>query len=438
MRNFFLFKKLRENSILFEKVNYLKLNSGLYEYKKVKLPKAIITFSKFYFKYSIKKVFSSPSIKHQLPDCKTGFVFLLGTTNHHTVFNELKKSLTFEYDLWDLKANTPEIKFLHQYKKDNDLEISYLLPLFIKDLKSLFTPKRNVYYGLRKEFYKSLISFRNYKLLFNTITPKTIVFFNDHQFVYTSLLYAAKDKNINTVYIPHASISQYFPPLDFDIAFLEGKEMLDTYNKISPSYTKKIVAGNIKLDSFRRREIQKETKNSKIIGFALNTLDNIEVVKDWIIQIKRELSKYSFEFVFRQHPRMKKVQIEGLNFSDSTTEDSLTFLSNIDILITGSSNIILEARLLNKKVYNCIWFSNMPNAEDNYGFIKNGLLSKSYYHCESLLTDLKGFIDDGAIEVISEEYKQLLNNYDYSYLNSTVDSVAFNINKKLNEIYILQ
>jgi len=438
MKSLFLFKKLKKIDIVFEKMNYLKLSSGLYHYEDVTIIKAGLSLTKFYVKSFFNAVNLSRKKNYQLPECKTGFVFLLGTTNHQTVFNELKESLTFEYDLWDLKSNTPEINFFHQYREENNLEILYLLTLFIKDFKSLFSEKRKVYYALRKEFYKSLISFRNYKLLFNTITPKTIVFFNDHQFVYTSLLYSAKEKNITTVYIPHASISKYFPPLDFDIAFLEGNEMLDTYNKIRPTNTEKVVVGNIKLDSFRRRKPIIKTNNYKTIAFALNTLDNIAVVKEWIVQIKRELSKYNFEFVYRQHPRMKKNQIDGLSCSDSIIEDSLTFLSKIDILITSSSNIILEARLLNKKVYNCIWFNNMPNAEDNYGFIKNGLLNKSYYDCDSLIIDLKRFIDQGANEIVSEEYKKLLNNYDYSYLNSTGDSVAFNINKKLNEIYILQ
>lgn len=432
MSNFFLFKKLREKSSLFEKMNYLQLSSGLYEYKKVKISNAIITFSKFYFKQFFKTIFTSSSKTYQLPDCKTGFVFLLGTLNHQMVFNELKNNISFQYDIWNIKSNSEEMKYFHQYKYDHDFY--YLSLLFLIDLRYIFTKKRRIFHIERKELYKSLISYRNYKKLINIASPKTIVLFNDHQFSYTSLLYAAKEKNITTVYIPHASISQYFPPLVFDIAFLEGKEMLDTYNKISPSFTEKIVVGNIKLDSFRRRELKNENKNRKSIAFALNTLDNIDLVKSWILQIKKELSKYNFEFIFRQHPSMKKTEIDGLKFSDSKTEDSLTFLSNIDILITGSSNIILEARLLNKKVYNCIWFNNMPNAEDNYGFLKNGLLNKSYYDCDSLIIDLKAFLDDGAKEFISQEYKQLLHNYDHSYLNSTGDSVAININKKLNEI----
>jgi hypothetical protein len=75
-------------------------------------------------------------------------------------------------------------------------------------------------------------------------------------------------------------------------------------------------------------------------------------------------------------------------FSDFNHQTSFDFLNNIDILISGDSNIHLEATLLN--IYS-IYFDPHGTKLDWYGFHKNDLIPY-YSETEKLFSDLSFLI----------------------------------------------
>ena len=60
---------------------------------------------------------------------------------------------------------------------------------------------------------------------------RKVVFSNDHNVQNRLFLHACKLSNIHTSYIQHASVSQYFPPLNFDLSFLYGEVDYEKYKK---------------------------------------------------------------------------------------------------------------------------------------------------------------------------------------------------------------
>ena len=65
--------------------------------------------------------------------------------------------------------------------------------------------------------------------------PKLVIVSNDHSLNCRSLRLAAQILGIRTLYIQHASISNIFPPLEFDYALLDG---LVSYKKYVSCYEK--------------------------------------------------------------------------------------------------------------------------------------------------------------------------------------------------------
>ena len=64
---------------------------------------------------------------------------------------------------------------------------------------------------------QSIGFYEEWKRLFKSIKPRAIVFSNDHVWNSRALIHAAIEAGIPTIYIQHASVSKYFPPLIFDL-----------------------------------------------------------------------------------------------------------------------------------------------------------------------------------------------------------------------------
>src|SRR5690606_33507240 len=62
--------------------------------------------------------------------------------------------------------------------------------------------------------------------------PERLWLSNDHTYVNVAFLYASKKLRVKSFYLQHASVSDMFPPLNFDLAFLDGKIALNIYSKI--------------------------------------------------------------------------------------------------------------------------------------------------------------------------------------------------------------
>jgi len=227
----------------------------------------------------------------------------------------------------------------------------------------------------------------NASLFFRRQRPSAVLLANDHSMTARVIALAARDAGIMTIYIQHASVSENFPPLLYDYAFLDGKDALRKYLSQGRTQTKIFLAGIPKMDSLINE--YRPLHSVDTIGIAINLLDDLRKV---ICVVKVLRSKFQEKIiVLRPHPALGSdldmlrdicANLDVL-LSDPHEEDVGDFLTRITLLISGESNIHLEATLLNKvSIY-------YPFGErlDHYGFLEERLIFESH-HLKELITEI--------------------------------------------------
>lgn len=202
--------------------------------------------------------------------------------------------------------------------------------------------------------------------------PKAIIFANDHSGVFRAILHAAKSHTIPTAYIQHASISELFPPLIFDLSLLEGEDTQSKYQAIGGMEGDVRLIGMPKFDAYAgKKNFGKEINN---IGICANILDKKELLEALMAQLMLHFPKLSISF--RPHPRDDRTfeLPKTVQFSNSKEEPIFDFLIRQDAILAGDTSTHLEASMLNVLG---IYFSMNDNLSDYYGYVKRGLVEKA-------------------------------------------------------------
>ncbi len=207
------------------------------------------------------------------------------------------------------------------------------------------------------------------------LVPKCVILANDHTFEHRTIRLAAIAEKIPTIYLQHASVTAHFPPLEFDFAFLQGRQSMKIYEAIGPSSTRVYLLGSPKYDTYHRQINEK--LEAERFGICLNLLDHIDQVEELCVHILTRFPELSI--VIRPHPAderkdlwceiAEKFQIER---SDSSEVTSYEFLADVDAIIAGNSNILLEAVLMN--VYPMFYPFEHQKRMRPYNFIEEGLV----------------------------------------------------------------
>lgn len=212
------------------------------------------------------------------------------------------------------------------------------------------------------------------RLLLRRTAPNAVVVANDHVMWLRAFVKAAQDEKIPTIYLQHASVSERFPPLAFDYAFLEGIDTLEKYASIGPSQTEVFLTGMPKFDAFFNSLNDKDRAHS--VGICTNPLDTFQDVKSLCDCLEESFP--DLNVILRPHPGDKRTKswaelanTYAWQFSNGNEENSFQFLQRIDANIAGDSNIHLEAVLLN--VFPIYYVFGRLNT-DYYGFHRNGLV----------------------------------------------------------------
>ncbi|WP_297089112.1 hypothetical protein [uncultured Draconibacterium sp.] len=310
------------------------------------------------------------------------------------------------------KNNYDSIKFLAEYfenavflgayqeklKKEKWKNI-YCAHRFVHLIKFVKLKKRIQARRKSKENYnyvlgKSLGYFENWVKILEIYQPRLIVFANDHRFDQRALLQAAKKIGIATVYIQHASISEKFPPLKFDLSLLEGEDTLRKYKRIGPIEGSVKLVGMPKFDPyFSKRNRNRVVRN---IGISMSLVDDLERISKLVAQLNAAFPEMSIHF--RPHPAERR-NIDDIvkitKFSNSKQEGIFDYLGKIDFQIASASSVHLEATLLN--IPSVFFVCSDQFKKDNYGYVENGLIPK--YEDELTLMDYIGSIKDQKPDV---------------------------------------
>ncbi|MDD1782450.1 hypothetical protein LRP49_14860 [Enterovibrio sp. ZSDZ35] len=293
----------------------------------------------------------------------------------------------------------------------NSLGLNLVRSRYILGKKSNITGFWNCFdFFLKSHFYLNYFE----ELLSNGCIDN-ILTSNDHNVSNRAFLMVAKKHSIKTMYVQHASVSTYFPELEFDYAFLDGYHSLMIYesisNRKSTHKTTVFLTGQKKL----LPRIQNKP-NILSVGLALNNLDNIHLVKKIIDDC---ISKNIFVRV-RLHPsqfynyRRFIERIYGgsalVCITNPSTESIHDFFSSVSFVIASNTGIHLEAALLG--IFSCYFnLSNSCDYNDYYGFVKNGL-------CPSVGSVSEALILFKSKNMNGDEKKLAIRNYSSTFSTS--------------------
>jgi len=205
--------------------------------------------------------------------------------------------------------------------------------------------------------------------------PQVIIFANDHNTDPRALLLAAKELNIPTVYIQHASVSTSFPPLAFALNLLEGQDALHKYRQCGP------ISGEVKLIGMPKADKFIQNKNTgtiiRHIGICVNIIDDLNAVRELLLLLVKQ--QPNFQISVRPHPSDNRdytfiADVDTtISLSNSKTEPAFDFLIKQDAIIAGDSSIHLEAVMLN--ILSIYYRFNAGNfVYDYYGYAQHGLV----------------------------------------------------------------
>jgi len=204
--------------------------------------------------------------------------------------------------------------------------------------------------------------------------PRCLIFTNDHNIKMRGLLLAAKELRIPTVYLQHASVSESFPPLEFDLAILEGKDAEAKYRQVGSTDTKIVLGGMPKFDNYI--SAIKSKRKLQAIGICTNLLTDMTKLNSCIQFIQEKFPELKIHY--RSHPRERRTLVtnKDIHISNSKEEGIFDFLQKIDAMIAGETSTHLEAALLNIP---SLRYSDLTSNEfkDYYGYIETNLISEA-------------------------------------------------------------
>jgi hypothetical protein len=221
-----------------------------------------------------------------------------------------------------------------------------------------------------------LASYKSGVRLFKKMKIKSLWLSNDHTSVHLGLLAAARRLKIRTNYLQHAHVTNIFPRLTFDYAYLDGKMAASLYK--SARFTKSILIGPIRYYGLL---FDKDKVCSLDLLIGVNGLDDIHIVAQYIKDIKKQCP--TLKIGVKPHPGLKKVELEPIQFIDGVVLfkrelSLLDLLPGSKFFIGGDTSAHLEAVLAG--AISC--YKNFgSNHYDYYGFIAAGL-SSTYDFCE--------------------------------------------------------
>ena len=257
----------------------------------------------------------------------------------------------------------------------------------------------------------------------SVLSPGLVVMSNDHNVPNRCLRLAAEVLGVKTLYMQHASVSELFPPLEFDYALLDGRVALETYSRclqVANLEDERTLA-NVKkcqvILSGQKKPVCVLGLLEKVAfgaGVAVNTLDDFEHLEVLLMKFVEK----DEGCIVRTHPFQTPVFLERLHrlisshssivWSNSREESLSDFFAKVQCVIAGNTSIHLEAALAGLPTF-YYEMSDEVHMPDYYGYVKNRV-SKRLDQGFTFET-LKSAIDNAH----SAERHQAIKNYSETY-----------------------
>jgi hypothetical protein len=207
---------------------------------------------------------------------------------------------------------------------------------------------------------------------------------NDHSNMPCVLTKAASDLGMSTCYVQHGSVTENFPPLNFDYAFLDGIDAAKKYataesrTPANASRTRSCAVYLVGLSKFEGLlNHANESERAQSVGICASPVDDFREIEELLLHLRQ--FHPDLKLIFRPHlaitgnskKRLRSCSMKNaIDFSDGNVEKPAEFLSRVDVIVSGSSGILLEAALMNVTPLN---YNTNQDLSDYYGFVANGL-----------------------------------------------------------------
>lgn len=256
------------------------------------------------------------------------------------------------------------------------------------------------------------------------IQPSLVIMSNDHNVNNRSLRLAAELLVIKTLYMQHASVSEIFPPLEFNYALLDGKLAHQVYlhcyeiqKGTNPCIEKNVADCHVVLTGQKKPVVQvkEDTELEGIqIGLAVNQIDDFHCVQTML----DHLAAMHLKCVVRTHPFQNPAFLEQLktyvqdkawlSWSNSREQSLADYFGSVNTLIAGNTSIHLEAALAGLPTF-YYEMSDEVHRPDYYGYVKSGVSKR--LEQDFSFESLKSAIDNAH----SIERHQAIKNYSETY-----------------------
>lgn len=320
---------------------------------------------------------------------KADFVVFAGTANQMSSLegttNVLKGSGKRVLEIGHKKSlHTEEQRDRYTAFSFTALDIFKSIILLMRNGPTLYKKLKEKHPAAIQSYFNYFCSVYIYLVYFHRILKKTkpdfVITANDHNVSNRSLLGVAHFLGVKTVYLQHASVSNLFPALRVDYAFLDGQCALDTYReceKNQPLTSRMAPAPKVLLTGQKKKLARNDKHEVAAIGVALNALDDASVA----IRFVKELVSAGLELRVRWHPGQSERDIQQylkgfssiprVRLSNPRTEAVSDFMANVRYVVAGNSSIHLEAALAGVVP---IYYELTPlDNPDYYGYVSSGL-----------------------------------------------------------------
>lgn len=318
----------------------------------------------------IRAIVSPKVLSKKIKDSDiVNFVFSI---NQNTIRNILIKQ-GLDYATYDFITQP------HPHDEANYFSSKFVFCCAIANAKTVYAEMQNakndeVLYGNGVRIIKLCGVAFIYDLLLNNI--KVLIQYNDHTPYSVLLQHMAAEREIRTVYIQHAPVSERFPPLYHNLNVLFSPDSEAKY-KVEHDHAKSFILFDVRFTEWNVAE----DKHGAGVLICPNKLDDFDVVKDFAKQLS---GKYSV--TIRPHPADSRNWNEEGVYLVSRNNKIWTDIANAKYVITNESAVVLEAIYAGRLCYKCAFFSN---SIDNYGFLRKGLLLREYASQADVIEDIE-------------------------------------------------
>lgn len=324
----------------------------------------------FLLKYLLLSILQKKKLKNEQVVC---FVF---SFNHEIVRRQLA-DLGIQAPVYDLsfKKTVDDIRQQTRYFSSILLFLAALANAKVY-LDSLNSGKNDAI--VRRNNLK-VFKLCGYQLFFEVLTEdcQLVMKFNDHVFNSALLYEVCARRGVKTVYIQHAPVSPNFPALHHDLNVLFSQDSKNKYRTLKKP-VKVLEFFDIRLLASQSYIQHKEEGKGNIL-IAVNKLDDMGKLKTLVKQLSAR-----YQVHLRPHPRDKRDFKSALGGQVRIKQNSKIWedMNLCEIVLSNESAVPLEALYYGRRFYKIAMISE---SLDNYGFLKNGLITEEFTSSSSLI-----------------------------------------------------